>query len=131
MRKLCFALIAAAGPALADIEAGNWEMTVTTQIDGMPGGVPPVTRSRCVTREEARDPSKLVGGADCEFSNRRDSGSEITFDVACGGQVPMRGSGAVRYSAQTFDGTLDISADASGQKIMTRSRIVGRRLGAC
>ena len=37
----------------------------------------------------------------------------------------------VMGETQTIDGTLDISADAGGQKIMTRSRIAGRRLGAC
>jgi hypothetical protein len=131
MRKLCFALLAAAAPAFADVEAGNWELTVTTAVDGMPGALAPVTRARCITPEEARDPSRLTGGAECQFSNRRDSGSEITFDVSCGGPVPMRGSGSVRYLPQSIDGTLDISADAGGQKIMTRSRIFGRRLGAC
>jgi len=131
MRKLCFAMIAAAAPAFADVEPGNWELTVTTSVDGMPGAMPPVTRSRCISQAEARDPSQLLGGSECEFNNRRDSGSEITFDVACSGPMPMRGSGAVRYAPQSIDGSLDISADASGQKIMTRSRIVGRRLGAC
>ena len=131
MRKLCFALLAAAAPAFADVEAGNWELTVTTAVDGMPGALAPVTRARCITPEEARDPSRLTGGAECQFSNRRDSGSEITFDVSCGGPVPMRGSGSVRYLPQSIDGTLDISADAGGQKIMTHSRIFGRRLGAC
>jgi len=131
MRKLCLAMIAAAGPAFADVEPGNWELTVTTVVEGMPGAMAPVTRSRCITPDEARDPSRLTGGAECQFSNRRDSGSEITFDVSCGGPLPMRGSGAVRYQPQSIDGTLDISADASGQKIMTRSRIAGRRLGPC
>ena len=131
MRKICLAMIAASGPALADIEPGNWELTVTTAVDGMPGSLAPVTRARCITLEEARDPSRLTGGAECEFSNRRDNGSEISFDVSCGGQVPMRGSGVVRYAPQSIDGTLAISADAGGQKIMTRSRIAGRRLGAC
>ena len=131
MRKLCLAMLAAASPVLADVEPGNWELTVTTAVDGMPAALAPVTRARCITAEEARDPSRLVGGADCQFSNRRDSGSEISFDVACGGQLPMRGSGAVRYTAQSIDGTLNISADTGGQKIMTRSRIAGRRLGAC
>ena len=131
MRKLCFALIAAAAPALADVEAGNWELTVTVSVDGMPGPMAPVTRARCISPAEARDPSQLLGGAECQFSNRRDSGSEITFDVSCSGPVPMHGSGSVRYAPQSIDGSLDISADASGQKIVTHSRIAGRRLGAC
>ena len=131
MRKFCFALLAVAAPALADVEPGNWELTVTTSVEGMPGALAPVTRARCISPAEAKDPSQLLGGSECMFSNRRDSGSEITFEVACSGPVPMRGSGAVRYAPQSIDGNLDLAADSGGQKIMTRSRIAGRRLGGC
>ena len=119
-------------PALADIQAGNWELTLTTTIEGMPGGMAPITQTRCLGPEEARDPSRLIGsGAGCEFSNKRDSGSEISFNVACTGQVPMTGSGAVRYTQTTVDGTLEIFANASGQRIVTRSQLSGRRIGGC
>ena len=131
-RALLAALIAFAGGAHADIEPGRWEMTVTTSVEGMPGGMAPVTQARCLTPEDARDPSRLIGaGAGCEFSNRRDTGSEITFNVACTGQVPMSGSGAVRYSAQSVDGTLELTANLGNQSLLTRSRLSGKRLGDC
>ncbi|HEY8249122.1 MAG TPA: DUF3617 family protein [Burkholderiales bacterium] len=133
MRTFVLALaIAVSGSALADIEPGNWEMTVSTQVEGIPAGaLAPIVQTRCLTREDARDPSRLVGGAGCEFSDRRDTGSEMSFNVSCGGQLPMRGSGLVRYTSQSVDGSLELSAETGGQKIMTRSRVVGRRLGAC
>ena len=132
MRRIVLLLVAAAGVARADVQEGKWEMTVTTQIEGMPGAMAPVTQSKCISKEDARDPSRLIGtGAGCQFANKRDSGSEITFDVACTGQVPMNGSGKVRYSAQTFDGTVEIAADMGNQRLMTRSQIAGRRLGDC
>ena len=132
MRRIVVALVlCVAGGARADIQAGNWEMTVTATFEGMPGAMAPITQTRCLTEEDARDPSRLVGGAGCEFSNRRDTGSELSFNVACKGQVPMSGSGVVRYTSQTVDGSLELAADSGGQKIMTRSRVVGRRLGAC
>jgi hypothetical protein len=125
-------LIVFACGALADIEAGNWEMTIATTVEGMPGGLAPVTQARCITQEDARDPTRLLGtGGGCEFSNRRDTGSEITFNVACTGQVPMSGSGAVRYSAQSVDGTLDLTANMGDQRLVTRSRLSGKRLGPC
>ena len=133
MRIPVLALLAiATGAAGADIEPGNWEMTITMSVEGMPGAMAPITQTRCLTPEDARDPSRLVGaGAGCEFSNKRDTGSELSFNVACRGQVPMSGSGNVRYSAQNVDGTLELSADTGAQKIVTRSRVVGRRLGGC
>lgn len=129
---VCLMAAAAAGGALADIQEGNWEMTITTSVVGMPGGMAPITQARCLSREDARDPSRLIGaGAGCEFSNRRDTGSEITFDVVCSGQVPMSGSGAVRYTAQSVEGTLELSANMGNQRILTRSQLSGRRLGEC
>ena len=123
-------LLATAGAARADIQAGNWEMTVTTSIEGMPGGMAPITQARCLTEAEAKDPSRLIGaGAGCEFSNKQDTGSQITFDVACTGQVALSGSGAVRYTAQTVEGTLDLTA--ANPRVVTRSQLSGRRLGDC
>ena len=132
MRRTVLFLALVAGAARADVQEGNWELTLTASIEGMPGNMAPMTQTKCITREDARDPSRLIGaGAGCQFSNKRDTGSEITFDVVCTGQVPMSGSGAVRYSAQSFDGTMQITADMGNQKVMTRSQVVGRRLGAC
>ena len=130
MRKFLIVFFATAAAA-ADVQPGNWEMTVTLSVEGMPGAMAPVTQTRCLTAEEARDPSKLVGNAGCEFTNKTDNGSEMTFDVACGGQVPMRGKGAVRYSAQNASGTLELAAETGGQKFMTRSQLSARRLGDC
>ena len=132
MRILALFLVVAAGGAQADIQAGNWEMTVTTSVQGMPGGMAPITQLRCITPEDAHDPSRLIGaGAGCVFSNRRDTGSEISFDVACTGQVPMSGSGAVRYTAQNVEGTLELTANMGDQRLVTRSQLTGRRLGEC
>jgi hypothetical protein len=130
MRKFLIALFATAASA-ADVQPGNWEMTVTLSVDGMPGAMAPVTQSRCLSAEDARDPSRLVGNAGCEFTNKTDNGSEMTFDVACRGQVPMRGKGAVQYSAQNVSGTLELAAETGGQKFMTRSQLSARRLGDC
>jgi hypothetical protein len=130
MRIVVAALLCAAGTAFADIQAGNWEMTVTTTIEGMPGAMAPITQARCLTEAEAKDPSRLIGaGAGCVFSNKQDTGSQITFDVSCTGQVPLSGSGAVRYTAQSVDGTLDLTA--TNPRIVTRSQLAGKRLGEC
>jgi hypothetical protein len=132
VKRILLALVAAAGPAHADVQAGNWEMTVTTSVEGTAGGMAPVTQTKCISREDARDPSRLIGsGAGCTFSNKRDTGSQITFDVTCTGQVPMTGGGVVRYTPQTFDGSVEITANLGNQRLVTSSRIAGRRLGDC
>jgi hypothetical protein len=122
--------------AAADIEPGNWELTAITQVPGSDKPMALAPTTRCVTAEDAKDPSRLLGqsGRQCEFSNRRDSGSSLSFDVACKGQVPMKGSGAVRYGKDHFEGNLDLTAEGvviGGQALVMKSRLSGRRLGPC
>lgn len=133
MRVLFLLLLVAATHALADVEPGNWELSATTLMQGLDQPMGPVVQTRCLSAEDARDPSRVLGsGGGCEFSNRSDSGSLFTFDVSCGGLLPMRGTGSVRYSGQAFEADLDLGADAGGgQKIGLRSRVTGRRLGPC
>jgi hypothetical protein len=126
----CFLLAPMA--ALADIEPGNWQLVVAVSVAGM-GEMEPVTRTQCVTAEDARDPSRLFGQSNlnCTFADRQDTGSAFTFTVSCGGAVPVTGSGRVRYGRDTLDGDMELSGDAAGQKFVTRSKVNGRRTGAC
>jgi hypothetical protein len=115
--------------ALADLQPGNWEITATTEVQGIrePSAM---VQTRCLTEEEARDPSRIFGaspGARCQFSERNDTGSVYTFRITCEGQAAIRGTGRVRYSATTLDGELELKTD----QLAATSRITGRRLGAC
>jgi hypothetical protein len=47
--------------AYADIDPGNWEMSVTSTFEGMPGAVGPVVQTRCLTAEDARVSSRRLG----------------------------------------------------------------------
>jgi hypothetical protein len=134
-RCLLFSLLLCASAALADIEPGNWEFTVEVGIEGGAAPSGPVVRTRCITPEEARDPSKVLadtGTSQCRFSNVRDTGSTYTFDVDCpSAQVPLRGSGNVRYSAQQLGGEIELIVEQQNLRIKTRSTINARRLGPC
>lgn len=116
-------------PALADIEPGNWELTATTQMQGIREPTSMV-QTRCLSAEEARDPSRLFGaspGARCQFANRNDTGSVFTFEIACESKHPIRGSGSVRYGRDSLQGELELKAE----HFSASSRITGRRLGGC
>src|SRR3954464_7632385 len=99
--------------ALADVEPGNWELSMTSTIQGMAVG--PIVKQQCLTAADAADPARVFGpqgGSGCQFSNRRDTGSEMSFDIMCGGQVPMTGNGKVRYSRDTMEADLQLAADS-------------------
>lgn len=127
MRRWILLLLAAASPAWADIEPGNWEISATGEVAG---GKEPVNvvQTRCLTAEDARNPSRIFGSAPgCEFTNRRDSGGVFTFDVSCSSQPPVRGSGSVRYGRDSMDGVLELKSE----QFSARSRIAARRIGGC
>jgi hypothetical protein len=112
----------------ADLTAGNWEVTATTTIEGM-GQPTSLTQTRCLSAEDARDPSRLLGGggASCNFTDRNDTGSVFTFQVACTTNPPFVGQGTVRYSDSTLDGEVELRTEG----FRTQSRLAGRRLGPC
>jgi len=120
------------------IEPGNWEFSVDMKAHGLGAFQPkpgPVVRQRCVTPEQAANPEKVLSDAaargECEFSNQRDTGSELSFDVKCSGRVPAQGSGKMRYSAETLEGNLDLDGNAQGMRFSTKSNIHAHRLGPC
>src|SRR4051794_1240259 len=117
----------------ADLEPGNWELSATTTVEGMPGTLGPVVQTRCFTDADARDPSRILGpqaGAACEFSNQRDTGTEVSFDISCGGSIPLRGNGKARYARDSLEADIALGGNVAGQPFASRSRISGRRLGA-
>lgn len=115
----------------ADLGEGQWEMEVTSTMQGMPPAV--AKQTRCLSSAEARDASNLFGtpSQGCEFKNRNDNGSRYSFDIVCGGAVKAEGSGEMRYSRDSLDGEIVLRVNPGGQTMETRSRIKARRLGAC
>ena len=117
------------GTAWADIDPGNWEITASTEV---PGAQEPASfkQTRCLTPADARDPNRLFGsvpGAGCQFLTRSDTGSVFAFEIACDLPQPVRGAGSVRYGRESLDGEMEIRIEG----FVTRSRITGRRIGAC
>ena len=110
--RLALLLWMVAFPVYADIEPGNWEITSRTAVQGEAD--PKVfTQMQCLKAQDAADPGRIFGGGSfgCEFINRNDTGSVITFEVACGTQPPARGSGSVRYARDSLEGDLELKLE--------------------
>ena len=127
MRAWALPLLLLAWSARADIEPGSWEIAASTQVMG--GAPVQMMQAHCLSAADAADPSRLFGsaGAGCQCTRRSDTGSLFTFEVLCGTQPQMRGSGSVRYGRDALDGELELKSD----QFTARSRIAGRRLGGC
>ena len=129
MKRLFLVVLLASAPARADITPGNWEISATTTIEGL-GQPSSYSQTRCLTEEDARDPSRLFAGtpgARCDFTSRNDTGSVFSFQVTCSTKPPVVGEGSVRYDAAKLEGDVELRMDS----LKTQSQITGRRLGPC
>jgi hypothetical protein len=121
--------------AAMDVQEGQWEITLTMKAGGVDQAFGPYSRNQCFTKADAQNPAKLfadTGGTSCEYSNQRYSANRFSFDVRCGGAIPLSGSGEVGFSADRFAGSMNLQAQlGDGQAVETHSEISGRRLGPC
>jgi hypothetical protein len=143
--RFAAALIAAAvvsGSLLAQAPGvrrdGNWQVTMELNIPGMPQGMPPMTMTQCITKEQAADPSKLVPqGAgrglppDCKISDMKTEGNKTSWSMKCEGQTAMNGTGEFTFVGDTYTGLIKMDTDRGGQPATMTMKYSGKRLGDC
>jgi hypothetical protein len=117
------------------VRPGRWENTMQMQMAGSPIQMPAMKSTRCVTPEDAKDPSRSLptgpegrGGqkSDCKTSDYKVTGNTASWKMACS-SPPMNGTGEMTFTADTYDGTMKMD---SPQGSMTM-KISGKRLGDC
>ncbi len=117
-----------------DVRPGLWALNLTMTVPGAENEFGPFTKTQCFTEADAQNPGKLFSemGGECTYGNKQYQGSRFTFTVECSGSLPMQGKGEVVFSADSFEGSLEIQAKVTdlGQ-VMTKNRVKGTRLGDC
>jgi uncharacterized protein DUF3617 len=123
-------------------QPGLWRTTAKMQmtgIPGMPAGMPPQenTGTQCVTAEMAKDPVKGFkpevgrGTQDCKY-NGNWTGSQLTYEMTCGGQEPLTAKGSYTFESPTrFRGTGNMTSSAGGQRMQMTMQMEGQRVGDC
>ncbi len=132
---LCATAVAQQGPR----RDGNWEVTMTMEMPGMPTAMPPFTMKQCVTKEQAENPEMLMPqqpgrGAkpdDCKVSDYKTSGNKVTWSMTCTGATPMTGTGEFVYAENTYQGTMKMNMDQGGKPMAMTMKYAGKRLGDC
>ena len=139
MAKTLLALIFMSTAALADdISPGSWQIMVETRVPAEPGFAPPAFQlTQCLTAEDARDPSRVLGGVSnpgasgCNYTDKSYSGNTFTFAMTCGGGYGIKASGRIAFTANSMDGTIQSTANVAGKPVETQNKISARRLGGC
>jgi len=113
-----------------DIKKGNWEMTYTTTMTGMPIAIsiPVKTDIQCIDSNEFIPQSGTDG--ECSHSSRRASANKIEWDIACASNG-MKGHGKMKFNDRSMDGYMNMKVDMMGQKMSVEVAITGKYIGAC
>ena len=124
-----FGLVFLSFPAHAgpDITEGQWKLTITIDVPGMPMEMPPVTHMQCLTLQD-HVPWKTQQSDACKLSDSKTKGNTVYWTVTCSAPNASTTKGEVTYSGNTFEGVMNI--EAAGAPPMT-SNIKGKRVGPC
>ena len=139
MAKTLLVLMFMSTVALADdISPGSWQIMMETRVPAEPGFAPPAFQlTQCLTAEDARDPSRVLGGVSnpgasgCNYTDKSYSGNTFTFAMTCGGGYGIKASGRIAFTANSMDGTIESTASVAGKPVETQNKISARRLGSC
>ena len=94
---------------------------------GMPGGMPPVKHTQCMTKKDIV-PQSSQPNQECNVNKTKVSGDTVSWTIECNTQGgKMTGTGKITYHGNSFEGT--IKTTMANMEMTTH--ISGRRLGKC
>ncbi len=121
----------------AMMQTGEWEITSSTEIEGMPHHMPTTTYTHCVKPEDVKDPQSMVRKSqqqkdDCELKDVKVEGNRVTWSVECHKRGAVKGTGTMVYSGDSYEGTITMHMEESQRGPMKiTTHIKGRRIGDC
>jgi hypothetical protein len=117
--------------AQGERQDGQWEIKATMEMAGMPMEMPPVATTECVSKEDAKDPQRLLPKGDnpngCKVTDYKVAGNRTTYSLTCDGPPTMSGTGEIIYAQDTYSGALKM--EVGGQSMTVK--YAARRLGDC
>ena len=128
---LCVSILALAattfaGDSKSTMKPGNWSITVQMKMPGM--DMPPITLTRCITKQEAERPQppgdKSVEG--CKILDYKMDNNTLTWKMKCDAQN-MTGEGSITFSPESYTGEGHMKA---GDVEMSQT-FSGKYLGEC
>lgn len=121
--------------ASPNMTPGLWEITMKSEIQGMPGGMgmPATTMTQCVKPADVQDSKRTVPQQDpkCEMKDYKLQGNTASWRFECKGPEAMSGAGSMTYSGNSYSGTTKMSMKQQGRVINMTQTYSGKRLGDC
>ena len=123
-------IYAAAAFAAPNYQEGNWEITTTVNMPGMPKEMMhPMKHQVCMTKENAVPQQKEKGEEQCKMTNQRTVGNKVSWTMTCkNGTVS---NGEIVYSKTSFKGSQTTTTSHGGRQTTVKSTMSGKYLGPC
>lgn len=136
LAALAVSIAVTAAIAQSPVRPGQWETSMQMEMAGSPIQMPAMRNTRCVTPEDAKDPSRSLptgpegrGGqkSDCKTSDYKVTGKTATWKMVCTSPQTMTSTNEMTFTDDSYNGTMKME---SPQGPMTM-KISGKRLGDC
>lgn len=122
-----------AAPALAAMQPGLWELTMTVTVDGKPQTVP--TGRECVSQKDIDDAEKTLPRPDgkCQLSNVKRTPDRATYDLACTKDALItRGRAEIVYATESYEGKVNVTVtDKNNLGVPIAMALSAKRVGSC
>lgn len=116
-----------------NMQPGLWEITMKSEMPGMPMQMPAQTIRHCYKKEEIKESKDaLPGDKSCKVDDFKESGNTVRWKSTCkmdGGT--MVGTGEVTYAGNTYSGSMTMVGDSGGRKMNMTQKYSAKRLGDC
>lgn len=119
--------------APGEMKEGQWEISMTVNMPGMPVAIPPQTFRSCLNRENAV-PRQEDEEADCDFEEMTNDGQTVKWRVTCRDEngAVAKSNGKIVYSGGSFQGEMATeTTDPENGRMKMTSTMKGRYLGPC
>lgn len=107
-----------------------WEVTAKMEMPGMPFSMPSTTTKVCIAKGAVNDPNQSMHDKECKMTDIKTSGNKTSWKMRCvrDGEV-MNGTGEITSTADSYDGTMNISGTSGGKPMNMTSTYRGKRVG--
>lgn len=120
------------GTAQANMQEGNWEVTVKMEIEGMPMAMPAQTVNQCVTKKDLV-PDMSQQDQDCIVREQKVVGDTVTWRMQCKGKEgTMDGEGRIKFAGKSYTGEMRLRmTEKSGEVMTMKNSMQGKHTGPC
>lgn len=110
-----------------NMQEGQWEVTVTSEMPGMPTSmVKPHIMTTCLTQREPI--AKVKEESDCKMQDMTTVGNTVTWTIVCPNATSK---GTITYAGTSYDGLMESVMKAEGKEMTMKMTMKGKYLGPC